>query len=83
MLVLRSRSFIQLDRLQGLEGVQNPAELEHDGQFLGREEDLLLTGTRGVDVDGREDALVRDAPVELQLGVTGALELLEDDRVHG
>ena len=36
----------------------------------------------GVDVDGREDALVGQLAVEADLHVAGALELLEDDLVH-
>src|SRR5262249_35341192 len=39
--------------------------------------------TGRVDIDGRPHTLVGDLPVELELGVAGALELLEDDRVTG
>src|SRR3954454_11187333 len=68
----------QLDRLLRLEGREHPAQLDDDRQLIGSQEDLLLAGARGVDVDGREDALVRQPAVQLELRVTGALELLED-----
>src|SRR5690606_36219122 len=35
-----------------------------------------------VDVDGGEDALVRQLARQAQLAVAGALELLEDDLIH-
>ena len=43
---------------------------------------LFLAGARLVDVDRREDALVHQLAVEMDLAVAGALELLEDDVVH-
>src|SRR6185312_13725043 len=46
------------------------------------EQDLFLTGTGRVDVHRGEDALVGELPVELELHVAGALELLEDHLVH-
>ena len=45
-------------------------------------EQVVAAGAAGDDVDGREDALVGEGAVELQLHVAGALELLEDDFVH-
>src|SRR5882762_7319056 len=69
----------RFDRVQLVEELaQDPHPLEH----LGRHEQLLLARSRAVDVDRREDALVRDLAVEHELRVTGALELLEDDLVH-
>src|SRR3954468_18439276 len=69
----------QLQRLLRPEGSDPPAQLDDDGQLVGRHEDLLLARARRVDVDGREDPLVRQPAVELDLRVTGALERLEDD----
>src|SRR5207237_4441190 len=43
---------------------------------------LFLAGARSLDVDGREDALLRQLAVEVDLGVAGPLELLEDHFVH-
>ena len=48
---------------------------------LGHQE-LFLAGARLVDVDRREDALVDQLAVEVDLAVAGALELFEDDVVH-
>src|SRR3989440_6441285 len=73
----------EVQRLLGIQRVQHLAQLEHDRQLVGREQDLFLTGTGRVDVDRREHPLVGDLPVQLQLGVAGALELLEDHRVTG
>src|SRR4051812_46662308 len=61
----------QLDGLLRFEGVQHPTQLEDDAELLRREQDLLLARTGGIDVDGREDPLVRDATVELELRVAG------------
>ncbi len=46
------------------------------------EQELLLAGAGAVDVDRREDALVHQPAVEVDLHVAGALELLEDHLVH-
>ena len=46
------------------------------------EQQLLLTGRGALDIDGREDALFEQAPVERNLLIAGALELFEDDLVH-
>jgi hypothetical protein len=42
---------------------------------------VLVAGAGGVEVDGREDPPVGAGPVERQLGVAGAFELLVDQRV--
>src|SRR4051812_16206375 len=72
----------QFQRLLGLQCGEHPAQLDHDRELVGVHQDLFLAGTRRIHVDGREDPLVRQAAVELDLRVTRALELLEDDRVH-
>ena len=41
-----------------------------------------MAGGGGVDVDGRVDPPLGEAPVEPELHVPGALELLEDHLVH-
>src|SRR6478735_690453 len=72
----------ELDGLLLVERVEHPAQLPDHGQLVGAEQDLFLTGAGRVDVHRREDALVRELPVELELHVAGALELLEDHLVH-
>src|SRR3712207_8287496 len=57
----------QLQRLLRLERGEHPAQLDDDGELVGRHEDLLLARARRVDVDGREDPLVRQAAVQLDL----------------
>ena len=81
--VLRSRSSSSSIACCGVERVQHPAQLDRDRQLVGREQQLFLAGRGLVDVDRREDPLVGDLAVELELGVAGALELLEDHRVAG
>src|SRR3954468_386735 len=49
--------------------------------FLGDEE-LFLTGSRALDVDGREDTLVDELAIKDDFHVAGALELFEDHFVH-
>src|SRR3954451_9638201 len=72
----------QLERLLGVECVQDAAQAPDDLQLVRRQQDLFLTRAGRVDVDRREDPLVRELAVELELHVSGALELLEDDLVH-
>src|SRR6266536_2912020 len=72
----------QLERLGGLEGAEHAAELPGHHQLLVAEQQLLLTGRGGVDVEGGEDAALGQLAVQPNLHVPGALELLEDDLVH-
>src|SRR5438128_8681187 len=72
----------QLQRRRPVEGVQHPPQLPDEGQLFLAQQELLLAGPRGLDVDGREDPLLRRPPVEPELPVAGALELLEDHLVH-
>src|SRR6266851_1144010 len=65
-----------------LQGMQHAAELPDDLQLLRGHQDLLLAGTGGIHVDGREDPLVREFAAEPEFHVAGALELLEDDLVR-
>src|SRR5438552_2227851 len=46
------------------------------------QQQLLATRSARVDVDGRPEALLGNLAVEDQLGVAGALELLENQLVH-
>src|SRR3954454_21258125 len=61
----------QLQRLLHLERMQHPAQLPDDLELLGRHEDLFLASARCIDIDRREDALVRELAVELELHVSG------------
>src|SRR5262245_62126328 len=57
---LRHQEFHRLDRVQLVQELaQDPDALQH----LGRHEQLFFAGTRSVDVDGREDSLVREFSV--------------------
>src|SRR3546814_9128877 len=46
------------------------------------DQEFLPAGSRITDVHRREDALVGDLAIKNDLGVAGALELLEDHFVH-
>src|SRR5262245_32906407 len=74
-----------VEELHGLDGVELRQQLPQDPdpvQHLARHQQLLLPGPRARDVHGREHAPVHQAPVEVDLHVPGAFELLEDDLVH-
>src|SRR5690606_13378988 len=71
-----------LERLLGVQAREGAAQLPRDLDLVDREQHLLATGARRVDVDGREDALVGQRARQAQLAVSGALELFEDDLVH-
>jgi hypothetical protein len=64
------------------QGVEHPAQLPDLLELAPLEEELLVAGRAGVDVDGRVEAALGEPAVEPQLHVAGALELLEDDLVH-
>jgi hypothetical protein len=51
-------------------------------EVLLRDEQLFLPRAALLDVDGREHAPVGELPIEVDLHVAGALELLEDHVVH-
>src|ERR687897_552016 len=72
----------ELYLLAGVEGVEDAADLP-DPLGLGRLHEQFLLARRGVlDVDSRVDPAVSHLPVEPELHVARALELLEDDLVH-
>jgi hypothetical protein len=56
--------------------VEDPAELPDEGQLLLGQQELLLAGARGLDVDGREDPLLGSPAIEPELPVPRSLELL-------
>src|SRR5918998_4746302 len=72
----------ELYLLGGVEGVQDAANLPDSLGLRRLHQQLLLAGTRVLDVYRRVDPAVRQFPVEPQLHVARALELLEDDLVH-
>src|SRR5262249_30986469 len=72
----------ELDGIDGAHRHQDAAQHPHLGQRGAIDQQLFLAGARLGDVDGREGALVGNLAVENDFGVTGALELLEDDLVH-
>lgn len=61
---------------------EEPAENPHAVDGVLAEEQVVASSARRDDVDGREDAFVRQLAVELQLHVSGALELFENHLVH-
>src|ERR1035437_7784255 len=64
------------------QGVEHPGELP-DLLKLGLvEEQFFVAGGAGIDVDRRVDPPLGQSPVEPELHVAGALELLENDLVH-
>ncbi|VTR70663.1 conserved hypothetical protein [Desulfosarcina cetonica] len=73
------QKFEAIRRIQGGEEfAQDPDPVQ--GIFI--EQQFFLAGAGFLDVDGREDSLVGQAAIQLDLHVAGALELLEDDFVH-
>src|ERR1700712_2391210 len=62
---------------------QHAPQLVHDTELVARQQQLVLAGARRIHVDGREHAALGNLAVELELRVTGALELFEDHRVTG
>src|SRR6187401_3446760 len=71
-----------LDALVGPDRRQHPAHRPDHLQRALLEEQLLAPGAGPLDVDRREDPLLRELSVEDELRVAGALELLVDDVVH-
>src|SRR3546814_4783785 len=61
---------------------EDAAQHPHLGKGGRIDQQLFLAGAGLADVQRREDALVGDLAVEDDLGIAGALELLEDHLVH-
>src|ERR1043166_3452790 len=57
----------QLHRGAGRQSVEHPAQTPDERQFFLLVEQLFLTRSRGPDVDGREDALLGELPVQTDL----------------
>src|SRR5687768_4749104 len=72
----------ELHRVDGPHLHQDPAQHPHFGERRLVDQQFFLAGAGLADVQCREDALVGDLAVEHDLGIAGALELLEDDFVH-
>src|SRR5207245_2463224 len=67
------------EHLQGggrVERVQHPSEAPDQGELLRGHQALFLPRPRGLDVEGGEDALLRERPVKPDLPVPRSLELL-------
>src|SRR5918912_207147 len=71
-----------LHLLDGREGVEDAAHDPDAVEVFLRDEQLFLARARPLEVDGREEALVGEPTVEVNLAVARALELLEDAVVH-
>src|SRR5215211_5914788 len=72
----------ELYLLSGVKGIEDATDLP-DPLGLGRlHEQLLLARRRVLDVYGRVDPAVSQLPVEPELHIARALELLEDNLVH-
>src|SRR6266850_7829916 len=72
----------EFDRRELVHGVQELAQDPHLGELALVGDELFLARAGAVDVHRREDALFRDAPVEVNFAVAGAFEFLVDDVVH-
>src|SRR4249919_1176259 len=71
-----------LQPLQAFQARKDAPQLPHDGQLLATHQQLLAAGAGCVDVDRWEDPLLGELATQPDLGVAGALELLEDHLVH-
>src|SRR6266545_1763118 len=81
---LRELELVQQE-LHALHGVELGERLAQEPDLLELvllEEQLFLPRARLLDVDRREDPLVHQPAIEMNLHVAGPLELLEDDVVH-
>src|SRR6267142_2201794 len=79
---LRQAADQKLHGLDCRERAQNLAQHPHAAQLIRRKEQFVLARAGTLNVDGGEDALIREPAVEVDFHVAGALELLEDDIVH-
>src|SRR5918994_6789897 len=72
----------ELQLRRGLKGVEDAAHLPYPLGLARFHKELFLARRGVLDVDGRVEPAVRQLPIEPELHVTRALELLEDDLVH-
>src|SRR5215217_1558415 len=84
LVVLRARHLLEqkLDRLDLGHVAEEVAKEVNAIELFLREEQLLFSRARPVDVDCREHAAVGNLASQDELHVAGALELLEDYLVH-
>src|SRR5208337_4683717 len=76
---LVDQEFHRFDRVElGQQLAQYPDAIERGA----RQQQLFLARRGALDVDGRENALFQQTPVQRYLLIAGALELFEDDLVH-
>ncbi|BAI65135.1 hypothetical protein RMDY18_13030 [Rothia mucilaginosa DY-18] len=61
---------------------QGTAQTPHNLDLIRGEQVLLTASTRSININRREDTLIRQLTGQTQLHVTGALELFEDHFVH-
>ena len=72
----------ELHRLDDAQLRQDLAQYPDAIQIFSRNQQFFFAGSRLIDVDGREHALIHQAAVEMDFHVAGALEFLEDHFVH-
>ena len=76
---------LRLHEVHGLDAVHFVQDLAQDPdplELFGVAEELLLASPRATNLDRGEHPAISEGPVEVELHVAGALELLEDDLVH-
>ena len=59
------------------ERAQNFSQHPHTVQFIGRQQQLVFSRARAIDVNCRENALIHEPAIEIDFHVAGALELFD------
>src|SRR5262249_47788661 len=72
----------ELHRFDRRKRAQYLAQNPDAAEFIGRKEQFVLARAGALDVDGRKDALVGKAAVQVDFHVAGTLELFKNDVVH-
>src|SRR5262245_37316142 len=72
-----------LDALHRFERLQGLAQPPDDRQLLRVKQNLFFPGTGRIDIDGGKEPAVGHRAQQPELGIAGALELLEDEAVTG
>lgn len=72
----------KLHKINHIERIDQLTKNPDTTQLMIKHKQLFFTHTQLIDVKTKKDTLLHELAIEVKLGVTRALELLEDDLVH-
>src|ERR1700693_6545090 len=72
----------QLHGFDGGQWTEHFAQHPNAAEFVWWKQDFILTSAGALNIDRREDALIREAAVKIDFHIAGGFELFEDYVIH-